>query len=240
MIRTNAEGYATKNLGLIGSFSTIRSYIPLNSYNMERFTGGTELNSKREQKRISDNYYIKAHYNPTENFTLEANLGYMPQFNTYYNNLARDSYNTIQNGGYQAGVKALLDTKIGLWTNSLSYSLLQNSRRSDSNFYRWWYYSAGDKNWTIPTNTNTGYVYEGGYGDIDQLQNTLNYKSDMTFEPLELWKTAHTFRVGGELIYQDVSQHRLDNTYSSNGAPQGFTQNISNCRIDNFGLGYLL
>lgn len=236
LIRTNAEGYITKNLGLIGSFSTIQSYIPLNSYNVSRFVGGTELNSKREQKRISDNYYIKAHYNPTENFTLEANLGYMPQFNTYYNNLARDSYNTIQMGGYQAGVKALWDTGAGLWTNSLGYSRLQNSRRSDSNFYRWWYYSAGDKNWTIPTNTNTGYVYEGGYGNIDQLQNTLNYKSDMTFEPLELWKTAHTFRVGGELIYQDVSQHRLDNTYSSNGAPQGFTQNISNCRIDNFGL----
>ena len=54
LIRANAEGYVTQNLGLIGSFSTTRSYIPLNAYNISRFVGG-EANSKREQKRISDN-----------------------------------------------------------------------------------------------------------------------------------------------------------------------------------------
>lgn len=40
--------------------------------------------------RVSDNYYIKATYNPIENLNIEANLGYMPQDNTYYINIAKD------------------------------------------------------------------------------------------------------------------------------------------------------
>ncbi|WP_158655436.1 TonB-dependent receptor plug domain-containing protein [Helicobacter marmotae] len=237
LVKANVEGYITQNLGIIGAFSTTRSYIPLQAYNISRFNGGTELNDTKEQKRISDNYYLKAHYNPTENFTLEANLGYMPQFNTYYNNLARDSFNTIQSGGTQAGLKAIWEGNEATWTNTLGYSRLENSRKSESNFYRWWYANSVDKNWVVPT-TQTGYIYEGGYGDIEQLQNTLNFKSDLKFESIDIWRTAHTFRLGAEINYQNIKQNRLGNTYSANGAPQRLASSasITNCTLDSFGL----
>ncbi len=235
LIKASVEGYITKNLGLIGAFSTTRSYIPLNAYSTIATANTTitsaEANTQREQKRISDNYYLKAHYNPTESFTLEANIGYIPQFNTYYNNVAKNSYYTMQSGGWQAGLKALWDTSLGLWTNNLGYSRLQNSRRSDASYFFSWYASS-EKNWAI---NSAGRAGEGGYGDNDQLQNTLTYKSDMAFEPLDIWKTSHTFRIGGELSYQSLANNRLTDYY---GFSNPVNTNNMNCPVgaDNLGL----
>ncbi|TLD80992.1 TonB-dependent receptor [Helicobacter sp. MIT 05-5293] len=230
LIKANAEGYITQNLGIIAAFSTTRSFIPLNAYS-SLIKSGTEFGTIREQKRISDNYYIKAHYNPTESFTLEANLGYIPQFNTYYNNTMKDSFYTMQSGGWQAGLKGLWDTKVGLWTNTLGYSRLENSRRSDKSYVFSWY-ASDEKNWAI---NSANRAAEGGYGDNDQIQDTLNYKSDMSFEPLDIWLTRHTFRVGAELNYQKLTNNRLTEYFGFNNPVN--TNNV-NCPngADNLGL----
>lgn len=230
LVRASADGYATKNIGILASYSTTRSYIPLNAYTTNFSAAGIESNTKREQKREIDNYYIKAHYNPTDTFNLEASLAYIPQYNTYFMNNARNSYYDIQSGGWQAGLKAMLDTKIGLWTNTLGYSRLDNSRRSDANVFASWYYS-NDKNWST-TNADTGRAIEGGYGDLYQVQNTLNYKSDMQFSVLSLWRMHHIFRTGLELNYQDISRDRQEATYVF-GNP---VQLIGSCGVDSLGL----
>lgn len=107
-IKSSLEGYITKDLGLVASFTTTQSIIPLSSYrNLASYRYGNDLDKKRENKRQSYNYYLKAHWNPRENLTLEANLGYAPQYNTYYNDAAANSYYEMRSGGYQAGLKAL-------------------------------------------------------------------------------------------------------------------------------------
>lgn len=211
LVKANAEGYITQNLGIIAAFSTTRSFIPLNAYS-NIISSGTEFGTTREQKRISNNYYIKAHYNPTENFTLEANLGYIPQFNTYYNNSMKDSFYTMKNGGWQAGIKGLYNTKVWLWTNTLGYSRLENSRVSDKNYVFSWY-ASDEKNWAI---NSANRAAEGGYGDNDQIQDTLNYKSDISFDPIDVWQTRHTFHIGAELNYQHLTNNRLTEYFGFN------------------------
>lgn len=236
LVRANTEGYITKNLGLIASFSTTQSFIPLASYRSNYSNAGDDVAQGREQKRQSYNYYLKANYNPTESFTLEATLAYMPQDNTYFNPLARNSYYAMQSGGVQSGLKALWDTDLGLWTNTLSYSWLENSRRSDANYFYQWRRSA-EKNWGGTSNaaTGVGIVFEGGYGDIDQRQHTLNYKSDMQFEPLSFWRIENTFRVGAEFSYQDVARNRLNDLTAVQGNPQLLTGSQT-CGVDSLGL----
>lgn len=209
LIRANLEGYATQNLGIITSFSTTRSFIPLKGYS---FDIGTEANATREQHRYIDNYYIKTHYNPSEKLTLEASLAYMPQDNTYYDSVAKHSFYKMKSGGIQSGLKALYDSNIGLWSNTLSYSFMQNSRESEKNYFMSWYYSQGDKDWA-GTNSKNPRASEGGYGDMEQIQNTLNYKSNMNFESWDLWKSEHTLNIGFEANYTYAYRNRKNPYY---------------------------
>ena len=199
-VKANVEGWASEKFGIIGAFSTTRSKIPLNGYTAaNQYNNPTEAFGTRNQTRRSDNYYLKTIYNVTDTFSLEGNFGYMPQFNTYFNNTTKDSFYTMQSGGYQAGLKGLWDTGLGLWSNQLGYSLLENSRKSDKNYYLTWRHSADDKNWA---STSSGYSMEGGVSDVEQLQHSLNYKSDMNFELADFLK----IRVGAEFDYKYVAR----------------------------------
>ncbi|MGX2985156.1 TonB-dependent receptor plug domain-containing protein [Helicobacter sp. 23-1048] len=213
IIRASVEGWASKNLGLIASYSTTRSYIPLNAYN-STIVGGTSNGDKREQTRTIDNYYAKLHYNPLENLTIEANLAYMPQDNTYFNALAKDSFRHIKSGGIQSGIKALWQTPVGLWSNSLSYSFLEQSKRSEADYWLQWYRS-DDKNWAWNANN---ILYEGGTGNIDKTQHTVEFKTDMTFTSLVTAMLSQTFRIGFESSYQYAKRDRLQHYYRGNWA----------------------
>lgn len=234
LIKASIEGWANDKFGIIGAFSTTRSYIPLNGYTTaNQYFNPTQAFDTRKQKRISDNYYLKAFYNVASDFSLEANLGYMPQFNTYFNGIAKDSFYTMQTGGYQAGLKGLWETGLGLWTNQLGYSLLQNSRQSDKNYFLTWRHSALDKNWAA---TSSGYSMEGGLSNIEQMQHSLSYKSDMNFDLAEFLK----MRVGAEFDYQYVNRKILDDYYyNSFVTGVGYTADLNGAAcggVDLFGV----
>lgn len=238
LIKASIEGWANDKFGIIGAFSTTRSYIPLKGYTTaNQYFNPTQAFDIREQKRISDNYYLKAFYNVTSDFSLEANLGYMPQFNTYFNGIAKDSFYTMQTGGYQAGLKGLWETGLGLWTNQLGYSLLQNSRQSDKNYFLTWRHSALDKNWA---STSVGFAMEGGLSSVEQLQHSLNYKSDMQFDRIDFLGLEHKFRVGAEFSHQYVSKEILRDYYHNVFMrPDGYVANLNGAActgIDLFGV----
>ena len=240
-IRANVEGYATKNLGIIASFSTIRSYIPLLAYTAT-YSAGTEAGNKKDQKRVADNYYIKLHYNPRENLTIEANFAYMPQANTYYRPNVKDSYFDLQSGGIQSGVKVIYQAPIGLFTTSLGYHFTQSSRDSQSNFWATWRYSEGDKNWAYSPSTTRRTVSQGGFGDMEQTSHTLNFKSDFAFEALEFLGITHNFRVGGEAGFNSAMRNRANGYYIfANYRLNGMSDYIANlngssCGVDSLGL----
>lgn len=235
LIKASVEGWVNEKLGVIGAFSTTRSYIPLNGYTAaNQYFNPTQAFEKRDQKRVSDNYYLKAIYKAGDAFSLEANLGYMPQFNTYFNAIAKDSFYTMQNGGWQAGLKGLWETKLGLWSNQLGYSLLQNSRKSDKNYFLTWRHSAGDKNWAA---TSSGYSMEGGVSSVEQKQQGLNYKSDMQFERVEAFGLGHKFRVGGEIGHQNVNREIVDDYYYNTFvAGVGYTADLNGAACGGFEL----
>ncbi|MCX2683791.1 TonB-dependent receptor [Campylobacter sp. MIT 21-1685] len=241
LVKASFEGYLRENLGLIGSFSTTRSFIPLRAYSdvFRRNTQGTQRNSMHKQKRISDNYYLKAYYYPTENFNLETNLAYMPQNNSYFNNIAKDSFYTMKSGGLQSGIKGSWENAFGFWTNTLGYSSIASSRRSEKNYRLFWRYSQDDKNWAVSGRDPNLYASEGGVSDIDRNQNTFNYKSDMIFNTFSLQQSSHTFRLGFEINYQNVAREILKDYYYSGGSSsQGLVGDLQGvpCQGDIFGL----
>ncbi|MGX2985493.1 TonB-dependent receptor [Helicobacter sp. 23-1048] len=211
LVRASLEGYATKNLGLISSFTTTQSFIPIFMSNPLASASGINAGKQKDQKRQSYNYYLKAYYNPNENLTIEANLGYMPQYNSYF--WSGGAYNAdyvAQSGGWQAGVKALYQTPIGLSTTTLGYSYLDNNRSADSRYtyYASWFVS-DEVNW-LRSNTNTAAIYTAAnYGNMTQISHNPTLKSDFLFNPIPAWRTEHTFRIGAELTYQSATRERL-------------------------------
>lgn len=237
LIKGSFEGYINENLGFIGLFSTTRSFIPLNAYsNAFRRNNLNTKNVKRKQTRRSDNYYFKTYSALGENVNLETNLGFMPQYNSYYSNITKDSFYTMKTGGLQSGIKGLWENEFGLLSNALSYSFLQNSRKSEKNYWLAWRYSLDDKNWAASGSGKNLYVSEGGVSDVEQKQATLSYKSDMLFNPL--WK-IHTFRIGLELAYSNVARNiRKEYYYSASPSISTFLGNLNaqECQGDIFGL----
>lgn len=228
IFRASLNGKITQNLSLITSISQTRSKIPLQAYN-NTIKEGTEKGSSKEQKRQIDNYYLKAYYDVSPNFHLETNIAYAPQDNTYYNEISKDSFYRIKSGGLQSGIKGIYSTPYGVWNNSLGFSNLQSSRDSDKDYWIWWQY-APDKNWAV---NSVPYAYEGGYGDIKQLQRTLNYKSDYNFDEISFLNLTHKISLGAELNYQSASRERLADFYTSIGKTKDLGSYT--CGVDSFG-----
>lgn len=238
LVKASLEGWLNEKFGIIGAFSTTRSKIPLNGYTKaNQYFNGTEAFKTRKQTRRSDNYYLKMIYNVSSDFSLEANLGYMPQFNTYFVAIAKDSFRTYESGGYQSGLKGIWENKMGIWTNALSYSFLENSRRGDKNYYLTWRHSADDKNWA---STSIGYTSEGSVADIDQVQHSANYKSNMQFKAVEFLNLEHKFNLGAEFGYQYVARQIMKDYYHNTFVTgEGYTSDLKNqpCGgIDLFGV----
>lgn len=138
----------------------------------------------------------------------------------------------MQSGGIQAGLKALWHTNAGLWSNQISFSRLENSRRSDASYFMSWF-ASDDKNWAINSGDKAN---EGGYGDMDQIQNTLNLKNDFMFETITLGRYKHDLRVGAEVSYLALTKARLNDYVGFSNPVQ--VQNGTTCpnAPDNLGL----
>lgn len=230
LVKSSLEGYITENLGFVASFTTTQSFIPLSSYrNLASYRYGNDLDSTRDNKRISYNYYLKAHYDLGDNLSFEGNIGYAPQHNTYYNDAAANSYYTMDSGGWQGGGKVMWNTKAGVWTNSFGYSSLENSRRGDANYFYQWYRSA-DKNW----GGNRAIVWEGGWGNVNQLQKKLEIKSEFESVPIMFSVMKNIFRFGVGYDKFQIVRNYLNDVHWFQGMPTIMTGQ-QHCGTDSLG-----
>lgn len=202
-IRANISGYFGKNFGVIGSFSSANSTIPLQAYIPSY---GKQI--QKNQHRNIYNYFLKATYDGIENLDLSFTLTYAPQNNQYFIKNAKDSDFSILSGGLQGLLKASYNFKFLTFVNSLSYSDLKNSRKSQENYFKGWKYSE-EKNWgTIGKGSN-----EGAFGNIDSVQRKIEYKSDLKFEEFEIFKTYHLISAGFVLNFLNSYYQRLEDTF---------------------------
>ena len=238
LVKSSLEGYITENLGFVASFTTTQSFIPLNAYRTTDVTRpgqtctycyGNDRDSSRDNKRIAYNYYLKAHYDLGDNLSFEGNIGYAPQHNTYYNDAAANSYYTMDTGGWQGGGKVMWNTKAGVWTNSFGYSSLENSRRGDADYFYQWRRSV-DKNW----GGTSMLVFEGGWGNVNQLQKKLEIKSEFESVPIMFSVMKNTFRFGVGYDKFQIVRDYLNDVHWIQGNPTRMT-GAQHCGTDSLG-----
>ena len=217
-IRSSIESKFNDNAGVIASFTTMQSFIPLNAYTSSQ-NGTTTDSSMKTQKRQSYNFFIKGYYDIGENIQIESSYAYAPQYNEYFIVNTRDSDFYLQSGGHQLGLKTTYQNELGVLNAQSSFNYMENSRSGSEQHMRGWRYSS-DKNWNPNGNQS-----EGSYGNVETSQTKLDLRVTQQFEPLSLSFWENVFNVGMDLGYTYALYERAEDTLFSGSA---FTKPLKN------------
>lgn len=210
ILRGTLEGHLTENFGLLANFSQKRSTIPTSFYSSNNVAAmGLQ---KRDQERSIDNYFVKAFWKPVSRLQIESGLTYAPENNTYWRgNIANSAFET-QTGGLQFNLKGRWDGDLARVEHNLAWSRLDQSRDSDFDDYYAWRRSTS-KDW----GTSAASSLEGGYGDVEQQQETWQYRVNADWNAFSLLGASHRLQTGMELMQQHVRYERLteNSTYTT-------------------------
>ena len=205
-IRASLESKITQKLGIVASFTTTQSFIPLNS-GSSTYLAATLDEKRKTQKRQNYNYFLKASYDITDNLTLEASYAYAPTYSNYFIRNTKNSSFDMLTGGHQAGLKALWKNRAGFLVAQSNVNYMDSSRINSATNYLGWRASE-EKSWT--SNLQSGTVSEGGYGNVDTKQINLNVKIAQDFEALSLRVWENRFSVGVDSGYVNAYYERME------------------------------
>lgn len=203
--RGTLEGHLTDEFGLLANFSQKRSTIPLSFYSANNVASmGFH---EEEQRREIDNYFLKGVWQASERLALESSITYAPEENHYFRSNTLNSGFDTQSGGTQVNFKAIWDGDLVKVEQNLGWSRMELSRDSEyDDWYTW--RKSSSKGWGVGTIAG-GNSLEGGYGDIEQAQETLQYKLKGDWQAFSALGAEHLLQTGLELSQQDVRYERL-------------------------------
>lgn len=218
IFRSSLESKFNSKAGIIASFTTTQSFIPLNSYAQSQINTTLDK-SQKIQKRQSYNLFLKGNYDANDYTRIEASYAYIPQYNNYFIVNTKDSDFDMLSGGHQAGIKTFIDNNLGYLKIQSNFNFLENSRtNSKDNMYIWRY--STDKNWN-PNGNNA----EGGYGNVNSRQISLDSKIVQDFKALKYKDLENYISIGLEFGYTNVYYERLNDTMIGFGNTQPLKNN---------------
>ncbi|MDO5045483.1 TonB-dependent receptor plug domain-containing protein, partial [Campylobacter sp.] len=219
--RLNLEGFLTDDLGIMFGYTNTRSKIPLQAYD-SRFEGEKDL-ARRVQRRNIDNYFLKALWYATDRLTLTPSVTYAPSSSKVFNDHVKNSYSQMKSGGLNLALKADYDLDFMQINQILAYNKLETSRDAEHEYFKEWRFS-NVKNWGWKLLGSL----EGGYGDIDQTQNTISYNADLKFDEVEFGGITHKFLAGLELKKQEA-KFDVKNEFMTAGSAQPLSAGVVAC-----------
>ncbi|EFE53011.1 TonB-dependent receptor plug domain protein [Providencia rettgeri DSM 1131] len=210
----------SENSGLVFSASRRSSTIPMTLANdgaaMINGNGELEmtdgLTGKKDQKRISDNYFLKYTIDLSDKSSLDLSANYADYDSRLFTS-------TIMNSGYDSTHKGLGFTgvfkhqfEVGQLELTASTQQLKDERVNDQNYYVEVLAMDSDYNWD-----NRKYLRSGGQGDLISEQNSQTAKAVMRFTSMEDGLgITHKPTIGSELSYTKGTYKRDSNFYRYN------------------------
>lgn len=178
------------NSGLVSSYSILHSQIPL-----------LNLGQKETQKRSSENFFVKYQNRFAGEKTFSVSALYAPYTSDYFIKSVKDSSFQTQGGGLNLTSRLEYASNAGDSEITLAYKNSNNSRRSPDNFLSW--RNTVNKSWGTSTLSK-----EGGYGDIDNEQQTVSASIHHQFSGMRLASSIHILAVGLEGEWSDTRYNR--------------------------------
>lgn len=228
--RLSLEGRPSENLGLIASVVRKRSEIPLKAYDDGYVSPGDS--SRKKETRSSDNYYLRGFWTLAPDVDADFAFSHAPSDDKHFIANTRDSEFRMISGGHGINLGLSHRHDAVRLSHRLQWNHYESSRDADNTVFKNWRYS-DEKNWGRRTSASWN-SSEGGYGDVEQAQNTLSYLFKAEWEPFELAGIRHTLRAGMELSRQERYYERKTEyvQYNQNTAA-GRNPNTSSCMTAN-------
>ncbi len=185
--------------GLLGAYKIIQSHLETRN-----------LGDWKDSEKTIENYFIKYAWQPESPFTLQLTAAYTPSNEEFFIEGAKDSDIKIDRGGYNLNSTLSGDLAIGSLEISLAYLYNQNSRSAPQNHY-FWPKDTPSKNWGELFGLS--YSAEGGYGDIDTEETSLQFGLDMLTKAIETGFLVNTLNFGVGINRDKGEYNRSNITY---------------------------
>ena len=198
--RATLEGHLTENFGLLGSFSRKDSTIPTRVFSVSNQT--ETANAAEVQTRRIDNYFLKAAWQVNDDWKLDVSITHAPETAETFGPNAIYSGRIMKAGGDSISARAVWNAPLARVEQNLSWSQMNTSRTSDSDYMVFWRTST-TKDWT-----NALTATEGGFGYIDEAQKTLAYKLKADWNSVNWLGVDHAVQTGLELAQNSVMYER--------------------------------
>lgn len=198
--RATLEGHLSDNFGMIGSFSRKESTIPTRTFALSH--NSIQASEEHEQTRRIDNYFLKSFWQINERWDLDVTLIHAPETEHGYGNNALDSARDVNAGGDGVAARLVWDAPYARVVQNLSWNRLENSRSSESDYMIAWR-SSTTKSWSSSTTAS-----EGGFGDIEQQQQSLGYKVTADWSAFQSLGLEHNIQTGMELSHSSTYYDR--------------------------------
>ncbi|MDO5687611.1 MAG: TonB-dependent receptor plug domain-containing protein [Neisseria sp.] len=203
--RMSMESQINDEWGVIGAWTRTRSTIPLRR--SEDSYLGTSGNSqgtpidpensgsvKQNQKRGSDQYFLKAYFDPTPDLGFSLGYTYAPDYGREYMVGTVDDYYDDTHGGHTVNFETQWSNPWGKLTNTLGYAYLTDERKTYGyDAVKYWQASENKiwSNWAT-------WVREGGHAPSQANQTTLSNKLTQEFKPFHWGGVEHRLLTGFE------------------------------------------
>ncbi|MBB6338032.1 hypothetical protein FHR59_002295 [Xanthomonas arboricola] len=200
------EGRTKSGIGLIGTVTQTRSEIPLRGYTSGDVSS-SDANSKT-QTRQNTATSLSADWKSDSGIELGASITYAPTDDRYFIQSAKNSWFDLKSGGPVVALRANVER--GAWTmrNTLSYSDLESSRRSQVDYWKSWAKSR-EFDWGVNNSSR-----EGSWGNVDQHDRKVGYQAQFDREPVAWGATEHNVQLGVSFQHREANYERLNDHYN--------------------------
>ncbi|WP_114241613.1 TonB-dependent siderophore receptor [Dyella sp. C9] len=202
------EGRTANGIGLIGNIVRTRSVIPLRGYSAGNVSEHDA--NRKETTRQNTAASLRADWSNNDGVSLGASFTWAPTDERYFIQNAKDSWFDLKQGGPVASLRASFERGAWSFRNTLSYSDLDSSRHSDTDYWYSWRYSEAKNSGVGPNSLST----EGNWGSVDQSNRNIGYKLLVDREALMLGGTEHLVQFGVELADRKASYQRRQDHYA--------------------------
>lgn len=193
----------TDKSGILAQFQVLRSEETM-----------LQLGKMRPQKQRNYNALVKYHHDLTEHDRLTVSLLYAPYTGNYFDLYALNSNYEITGGGYSLQTEWQHKASWVEIDSQLSWRRSENTKTAPDYWFSW--RNVTGKTWGEYNNSESS--AEGGYGDIEKIQQTYSVKQNYLLTPYALAGAIHTIKFGGELQHQQTSFDRLTDSIIYNGS----------------------
>lgn len=169
------------SMGLLAAYNRTESSLEL-----------SHIGEDKTQQKSLENFFLKLLWTPDANSSLTVTGTYTPSGEDFFYENTKDSDLTIKRGGYSLNTAYATRLADGDLTFSAAWLESENSRTAPNNYYTW--ARTPSKDWGSIVGTT--YSFEGGFGDLDTSESSLQLKADYLFDPVRLGSLTHAVGLG--------------------------------------------